>query len=204
MAIFLIRHGETNSNAARIVQLPETPLSDRGNAQAESLARRLVPAGISRVLCSDYARAEMTAEQVRLATGAELVIEPALRERHFGELRGRPYTEVGEYIFSEDYEPPGGESWEAFHERVDGAWRRVQHESDETAGNLAVVTHGLVCYSLLLRHLLLPAGQEPTQRFGNTSLTIIDDAPPWRVRLVNCSAHLEGGSADDPRSLSGA
>ena len=32
MQIFLIRHGETAANAARIVQTPDTPLSERGIA----------------------------------------------------------------------------------------------------------------------------------------------------------------------------
>jgi len=47
MSIFLIRHGETEGNAARIVQRPDIPLSPRGQAQAERLARRLADAGIT-------------------------------------------------------------------------------------------------------------------------------------------------------------
>ena len=39
--ILLIRHGETELNAKRVLQPPETPLSERGVAQAERLARRL-------------------------------------------------------------------------------------------------------------------------------------------------------------------
>jgi hypothetical protein len=34
VAIFIIRHGETPGNAARVVQTPETPLSARGVRQA--------------------------------------------------------------------------------------------------------------------------------------------------------------------------
>ena len=41
MTILLIRHGETALNAARIVQPADTPLSERGIAQARALARRL-------------------------------------------------------------------------------------------------------------------------------------------------------------------
>ena len=33
MSILLARHGETPSNAARVLQLPDTPLSERGLAQ---------------------------------------------------------------------------------------------------------------------------------------------------------------------------
>ena len=42
MAIYLVRHGETASNAARVVQTPEVPLSPRGEDQA----RRLSEAGL--------------------------------------------------------------------------------------------------------------------------------------------------------------
>ena len=88
--LFLIRHGETEGNALRIVQRPDIPLSPRGVAQAERLARRLAAEGIARIVASDYARALTTAEHVRQATAAPLTIEPLLRERNFGDLRGRP------------------------------------------------------------------------------------------------------------------
>ncbi len=53
MAIFIVRHGETASNAARVVQTPETPLNERGLEQTQRLARRLAEAGIARILSSD-------------------------------------------------------------------------------------------------------------------------------------------------------
>ncbi len=57
MPIFLIRHGETLGNASGTVQLPDSPLSPRGLAQAERLARRLQSERISAILSSDFARA---------------------------------------------------------------------------------------------------------------------------------------------------
>src|SRR5262245_41649040 len=99
MALFLIRHGETPSNAARVVQMPDTPLSPRGIAQAERLARRLAGEGAALIVTSDYARALMTAERLQAATGAALVIEPGLQERNFGDLRGRAYADLGFDMF---------------------------------------------------------------------------------------------------------
>ena len=61
--LFLIRHGETEGNALRILQHPDIPLSSRGIAQAERLARRLAREGITRIVSSDYARAMTTAEK---------------------------------------------------------------------------------------------------------------------------------------------
>jgi probable phosphoglycerate mutase len=191
VAIFLIRHGETLGNAARIVQLPDSPLSPRGVAQAQRLARRLAPAGITRIVASDLPRAAMTAEHLQRATGVPVQIEPLLQERNFGDLRGRSYAEIGFDIFAPEYAPPNGESWDVFHARVDRAWALVQVLAARGGGSLAVVTHGLVCRSLAARHLLLPAGQEVPLRWANASVTEVDGPAPWHVRVLNCAAHLD-------------
>jgi len=197
MPLYLIRHGETASNAARIVQTPETPLSDRGIAQAERLAQRLAGEGILRILSSDLPRALMTADRLRHATGADLLLEPRLQERNYGDIRGRAYADIGADILGPDYEPPGGERWGDFHARVDAMWNDITKIDCPMAGGLAIVTHGLVCFSLALRHLRLPAGVAVPRHWGNTSLTVIEGEPPWAVRLLNCTAHLDDLTADD-------
>ena len=201
--LFLIRHGETVGNASRTVQLPDDPLSSRGVAQAERLARRLAAEGIAHILSSDFARARATAEQLQRATGAPMTFEPLLQERNFGDLRGTPYANLGFDMFEPDYAPPNGESWPVFHTRVDQAWARVQALAAATGGRLAVVTHGLVCRSLAANHLILPDGEIAPDRWENTSLTIVDWPAPWRVRLLNCVTHLEGLDAA-PLAGSGA
>jgi probable phosphoglycerate mutase len=199
--IYLIRHGETAGNAERIVQVAEMPLSPRGVAQAERLAGRLAAAGIVRILSSDLARASATAERLRRATGAPLELDPLLRERDFGDVRGTPYAELGFDLFAADYEPPSGESWEAFRARVDRAWGRVAAFAADSGGHVAVVTHGLVCRALAERHLLLAPGQTAPERWENTSVTVAEGRAPWRVRLLNCVAHLAGGGGGtDPGS----
>jgi broad specificity phosphatase PhoE len=203
MAIFLIRHGETLGNASRTVQLPDNQLSPRGVAQAERLARRLEPGGIAAILSSDFARAVTTAEHLRRVTGTPISYDPLLRERNFGDLRGTPYAELGFDMFALDYAPPGGETWEVFHARVDRAWALVQEAATATGGHLAVVTHGLVCRSLAARHLILPEGQEVPVRWENTAVTIVDHPAPWRVRLLNSIVHLDD-PATRPLSDSGA
>jgi 2,3-bisphosphoglycerate-dependent phosphoglycerate mutase len=194
--IFLIRHGETLGNAGRIVQRPDAALSPRGIAQAERLARRLGGEGIRHILASDLARAVTTAEHVQRATGATLELDPLLQERNFGDIRGTPYAELGFDMFAPDYAPPGGERWEAFHARVDRAWTLVQAAALATDGHLAVVTHGLVCRSLATRCLALAPGEVVPLRWDNTSLTLVDAVAPWRVRLLNCIAHLDGLASD--------
>lgn len=197
MAIYLIRHGETVGNAARIVQRPDSPLSPRGLEQAERLARRLASAGIGRIVSSDLVRALATAERLQRLTGAPLSLEPLLQERNFGDLRGTPYAELAVDMFALDYAPPNGETWDALHVRVDRAWARVQALAAATLGHLAVVTHGLVCRSLAARHLVLPEGQAVPLRWENTSVTIVEFPPPCRVGLLNCVAHLDGLATPD-------
>lgn len=191
-AVYLIRHGETAYNARRVLQTPEVPLSERGVAQARRLADRLASAGIRRILASDLTRAVMTARAIADATGAVLETDPVLQERNFGDLRGRAYDDLGFDPFAEGYTPPGGESAPVFHVRVERAWGRIREAAAAAAGPLAVVTHGLVCRDLVARHLELPpelaAPADPT-RWVNTCVTEIE-GPPWRVRLLACTAHL--------------
>ena len=204
MSIFLIRHGETEGNRMRVFQQPETPLSDRGCAQARQLGERRAALGVGEILTSDYARTQMTAEAVSQATGGvPLKLDAGLRERNFGALRGRAYADLDLDPFAVDYTPPDGESWEALHTRVSAAWERVTHAALKAESNLAVVTHGLVCHSLVTRHLELGEGLDYEGGFGNTALTVIDAAPPWRVRVLGCTAHLDAVTAHDPSSKSG-
>ena len=189
--IFLIRHGETAGNAARIVQHRDIPLSPRGVAQAERLARRLAREGVAHILSSDLARARETAEALQRATGAPLTFEPVLHARNFGDIRGTAYVDLGFDMFAPEYAPPNGETWPVFHARVDRAWERVQALAATTDGNLAVVTHGLVCRSLASRHLGLPEGAVVPERWENASVTIVECPAPWRVTLLNCVAHLD-------------
>ena len=195
MAIYLIRHGETEGNAARIIQLPDSPLSPRGIAQAERLAHSLAAEGISRIVSSDLPRATMTAAPLQRATGAPLLLDALLQERNFGDLRGTPYAQLDVDPFAPDYEPPNGENWETFYRRVERAWAIIREAASASDGHLAVVTHGLVCRALAARHLSLRPGEETPARWENASLTIADSMAPWRVRILNSIAHLDGLSA---------
>ncbi len=194
MAIYLIRHGETAGNAERVVQKPDISLSPKGVDQARRLARRLAGEGIAQILSSDLERAAMTAEAVRETTQAPICYDALLHERNFGDVRGTPYAELDFDLFAPDYQPPGGESWERFEARMDEAWVLIQRAAEQCQENLAVITHGLVCRSVVARRTRLPGGVDRDLSglaWRNTSVTILDGPAPWRVRLLNCSAHLD-------------
>jgi broad specificity phosphatase PhoE len=198
MTIYLIRHGETDGNARRIVQVPETPLSDRGLAQAARLAKRMADARIRAILASDFARAATTAQLVAEATGLPVEHDTLLHERNLGDLRGTSYADLMERgidPFAEGYAPPGGESEAVFDQRVERAWARVIQKAKSTDGDLAVVTHGLVCRGIVTQHLRESVDPNAAIAFGNTSVTEIV-GPPWRAVLIGCHAHLEGGARE--------
>ena len=199
MAIVLVRHGETAGNAQRVLQHPYTPLSERGLAQAHRVAERLGHHRVAEIAASDYARALTTAELIRDACGAPLAIDPELRERNFGDLRGRAYADLGFDPFAPGYTPPAGESWEDLHRRVDRMWDRLAARAIGLAGDLVLVTHGLVCHSLVSRRIDLGGAAYTEGRFANTSVTIVDAAPPWRLQLLGCVAHLDDELARDTR-----
>jgi probable phosphoglycerate mutase len=197
MTILLVRHGETDGNAARILQRPDVPLNERGMRQAERLSQRLSAHGFVRILCSDLSRARMTAAPLAARSGIAIEESPLLQERNFGDLRGLPYAALTENPFAPDFAPPSGEDWPAFHARVAEAFAFIVSRRRSVNGTLVVVTHGLVCRALVERHVLMPAGAVVPERFDNTSVTELHEDAPHGVSLVNCTRHLEATLESD-------
>src|SRR5580698_7070628 len=178
MAILLVRHGETDGNAARILQRPDVPLNARGMRQAGALARRLSAHGFVHILCSDL-----------------------LQERNFGDLRGKPYGELPDDPFAADFVPPNGEDWPTFHARVVQAFNLIVTRRRAVNGTLVVITHGLVCRALVERHAHVREGISVPQRFDNTGVTALHQDAPHAASLINCTAHL---TAEHETGRSGA
>ena len=189
--ILVVRHGETASNAARIFQTPDTPLSELGREQAARLGRRLRVHPVARVLASDLTRAVETAEAVCATTRAALSLDPLLQERNFGRLRGTAYADFAGDPFASDYTPPEGESWADFHARVDAAWSAIANAAAEGEGDLVVVTHGLVCRAIAQHKLALEGLSLEQVAFANTSVTIVEASVPWRALRLACTEHLD-------------
>jgi broad specificity phosphatase PhoE len=221
MAILLIRHGETLGNRNRIIQVAETPLSDRGLEQADRLGQRLASAPITEIWTSHLSRARMTAQAVEQATGAALREVEDLEERNLGALRGTAYDDLDFNPFMPGYAPPEGETWEVFYDRVDRTWEKIErHWVDQFSKafetqHFAVVSHGLFLRALIERILLSEEqlathGDENGQIvIANTALTVVESdaigtaAAEHRVELVACTAHLDGETAHDVDSIVG-
>jgi len=204
MAVLLVRHGETGLNAARVLQPADTPLSERGLAQARALAQRLRRrGGVGAILSSDLPRAWRTAAAIGDALGLPVEASARLRERNFGDLRGRAYDALGFDPLSMQEAPPGGESASAFDARVQQAFDEMLRRRARSAQDLVVVTHGLLIRRLLAGPLRQDAALLTALHLGNTALSIFDADPPHALQLLNCTRHLDADARDDARALSG-
>jgi broad specificity phosphatase PhoE len=203
MAIILVRHGETALNATRVMQPADTPLSERGLAQADAVGRRLAAQTPGAIVSSDLVRAWQTAEAI--AHHCALPIEPSalLHERNFGALRGRAYDTLGFDPMALDAAPEGGESARQFAQRVATAFDAMQQWQRGLAGDLVVVTHGLLIRVLLAECLRLPAARLDGMHLGNTCVSIFDARAPHALPLLNCTRHLGALTHDLPSGLSG-
>ena len=199
MTILIVRHGETDGNAARILQRPDVPLNERGMRQAEQLAQRLAAHGFVHILCSDLVRARMTAAPIAARAGIAIEENALLQERNFGDVRGVAYADLAEDPFGHDFCPPNGEDWPTFHARVADAFAFIVSRRRSVDGTLVVVTHGLVCRALVERHALVPQGFVVPERFDNTGVTILHEHAPHGISLINCTRHLMASVEADRR-----
>src|SRR5215208_1744289 len=94
--LLLTRHGESESNRARRFSgSSATPLTANGRRQAAQLAETLVrEGGVTTIYSSDLVRARDTATLIGEATGIDVQLTSALRERCLGEFTGLTYAEA--------------------------------------------------------------------------------------------------------------
>jgi broad specificity phosphatase PhoE len=93
--ILLARHGETVFNVeGRWQGQTDSPLTERGVAQARELARALADEPIGAVYSSDMGRAMQTAFEVAAAHGLDVIPEPRLREIDVGHWTGKVRADI--------------------------------------------------------------------------------------------------------------
>ena len=149
--LYLVRHGETDWNAAERWQgHTDVPLNATGRAQARAVAETLRTIGLSGVVASDLSRAQETARIVAIELGiAVAYFDPALRERSFGCFEGltreecnRLHPEAWRAWLAERRPPAGAEAHEALAVRMVTAVARVADHVARDDAPALVVTHG--------------------------------------------------------------
>lgn len=149
----LIRHGEPRGGT-RFRGSLDDPLSERGWQQMRgAIGEQEV---WDRVLCSPLQRCQAFARAFARERGLPLAMDEALQEIDFGDWEGRTPAQIEQsdpgrlaafWRNARDTPPPGGETLEAFHQRVTGAWA---HWQEQLAGERVL----LVCHGGVVRMIL--------------------------------------------------
>jgi uncharacterized phosphatase len=94
--IYLLRHGQSNDNAHKIVSgSTETPLTELGKQQAKTAGEDARALGIDLIVCSPMGRAKQTAKIVAKEIdypADDIEIMEEFAERDLGNLEGHSYA----------------------------------------------------------------------------------------------------------------
>jgi broad specificity phosphatase PhoE len=194
--ILLARHGETVSNfEGRWQGQSDSPLSDRGLAQARELGRALADEPIAAVYSSDLGRAMATAREVAEPHGMTVHAEPSLREIHVGGWTGLNGTEIDARYPGQrklwSTAPaslcfPGGET---LHEMQTRALAFIAERMPDHAGETVVIIgHGALNWSMLIAAMGRPLEDLWLgERIDNCQISRLEWTPTDGLTLVELS-----------------
>lgn len=148
---YMIRHGETEANAARIMAGSlDSPLTAQGRNQARAIHTVIETLAIRprKIIHSHLVRARDTAMIINEALNVAMHEDPDYAELHAGEWEGVPYEQCPA-LLNQWVDPPGGEPCDEFFTRIRRAKTRALQDRDEP---VMVVTHGGVFRAFLKLH----------------------------------------------------
>ncbi|SKA90387.1 uncharacterized phosphatase [Thiothrix eikelboomii] len=186
--ICLIRHGQTDWNAAgRIQGHEDTELNAIGCLQAMQTGEYLQQWAWDRIITSPLKRAHKTAEiiadQLKLSP---VHIMDAFMERDYGECSGMT-TAQRQHSFP-DGVIPKQETLETLQKR---ALAGLQLLVDEPQARILIVTHGGLINSLLARFSGGEIGSGKTV-LQNASLALVQcQQQNWQILAYNLTQHLQ-------------
>jgi probable phosphoglycerate mutase len=204
----LVRHGETNWNAARRLQgHTDIDLNAKGLAQAKQMARALqrIHLQFDVLYTSDLKRAAHTARAIERLFNTSAISTAALRERHLGALQSLTTDEapIREPELWESHLSRNiaeklrtGESIQQFAERIKAALEQIR--SKHLGSTILLVSHGgaLDMMYRIASNQALDA--EKAVSVPNASLNWIShDGLSWKVDGWADTSHLEGLSLDN-------
>lgn len=195
--ITLVRHAETEANAAGIWQgHGDHPLSAQGRSQAAALGRRLQGRTFDLVIASDLPRAVETAA----LAGFDAKPDPSWREIDIGVWEGLTRAEVHERFPEEiagvrtgqPVKMGGAESWADLGRRIKAAFAAMVADASD-GSRILVVTHGGVIHAALASQLRFTnrSAPWPIDRVRNTGITeMAVDQGNFRLVSFNDGRHL--------------
>lgn len=210
MRLILVRHGESEANAAGIYQgWFDSPLSLRGEAQAAATARALAARDDIRpvaVYASPLLRAWRTGEVIAAALRLEPIPHPGLREINVGAATGLAFAVVRErwptleaerLLLGLDHGWPAGESGRQFGARVAAtldeiiARQRPSTPAGEPDEAIILASHGGTIRFALAYLRGDAANRWPTDAVRNCSIAEIAlDPADHRILFIDACEHL--------------
>lgn len=202
MRLYLVRHGETESNRAGLaLGRADVPLNERGLWQAQQLGAALAGEPLTAVYASPLMRARQTAAAIASHHGLAVNLAPALIEMDIGELDGLTFAEIRDRHpgLLEKWASPEGQATALFGSESladvrDRAWRYLQSLARRHEGDVVcAVTHNFVILSLLATTLGLELPQFRRLRHAVAAVSLLEfKGGRARVHKMNDICHLEG------------
>ncbi|MDM5319384.1 histidine phosphatase family protein [Bacillus altitudinis] len=189
--ICLVRHGETNWNAAKRIQgRTDIPLNDTGKWQAEQTGLYLKDADWDVVISSPLTRAKETAHLILKHVDASLVIMDDFIERDYGDAEGMSFEERQKLFPDKQY--PNMEPLETIQDRMVEGIEKVRAAYPNQ--QVLVVAHGAAIHALLTTLADEHLGLENT-RLVNACLNYVEwKDGKWKVLDYNVVSHLTQSS----------
>ena len=165
MKLHLVRHGETDINAAgRLQGSTNSLLTERGQLQARELAVASLVWNPGAIYSSPLQRARDVAARIADLTGLAVCEEPRITEMHMGELEGVTIQQMrdgwpelyqGWRRDASSVTMPDGESLGMVQERAMAAFDDMDgdHDADDT---VIAVTHNFTIRCIVAAILHLP------------------------------------------------
>jgi broad specificity phosphatase PhoE len=201
--LLLIRHAEVEPRyQSAFGGHIDMKLSERGHAQAKTLAKFLRNKPIDAIYASPMKRVQQTLAPTLDKSGAKPVIFPELREIDFGDWTGFGWDAVREKFGIQPYEwldkielgvVPNGESTVHFRRRVEPCLRKIMRQSrGKTA---AIFCHGGVIRMILAILLEVPLPKTAAFEIEYTSVTQIAlHAHLNEIELLNFTPWRDGAA----------
>lgn len=141
---YIVRHGETENNRAqRFAGWIDTPLTEKGLAQAHVLATKLQSVPIGIIISSDLGRAFVTAYIISRDIGYTQEIErlKGLREMNYGTFANQPYGVYPVMTPAENaaFRPEDGESLQDVQVRTLACLKEL--DAQHTDAHILIVGH---------------------------------------------------------------
>jgi broad specificity phosphatase PhoE len=199
LKIYIARHGQDEDNAAGILNgHRNTPLTEKGVAQARETAEKILGLGIrfDAVYSSPLRRAYKTAAIISGTTGSKLLplADKLLIERNFGIMTGKPVCDIEKLcapqiiqaeVITYFLNPEGAETFSELLERAKMLLDKIYSLHED--GNILLVTHGDIGKMIYTKYYGLDWKSVLTQfHFGNCDLLLLsEDSPADQAHVFN-------------------